>query len=212
MSKNKDILKVGVQPVKSTIGDLESPGTLAVTGDTLIFKGESGGIVTVTGQGGTGAPSATQDYVNAQLASLQSQLTALINTNATNLATTNSNLATTNTNLSTTNTALTTAQADIITRKKKADIIEVSASVDFPSIAAATMSAGITVSNTATQGIAGGDPLIVGLSTNRNIGLQITAIAGSNLVTFFAYNYTAAAIDNVNGTYKVFAVKSSGTT
>lgn len=212
MIKNNNIPNSETLPVKKVIGDLEKPGSVAVSGDTVIFKGETGGIVTLSGSGGTGAPAATVDYVQDQLTSLQNQLTALINANATNLATTNTNLATTNSNLTTTNNAVTAAQADIITRKKKSDIIEVVASVDFPSIPAATMSGGITISNTATSGISGGDPLIIGLSTNRNIGLQITAIAGSNLITFYAYNYTAAAIDNVNGTYKVYAVKASGTT
>lgn len=212
MNKNNTPPNSEQIPVKKTIGDQEKPGTIAVANDTIIFKGETGGVVTLTGTGGTGAPAATQDYVTAQLASLQSQLTALINTNATNISTTNTNLATTNSNLTTTNTAVTQAQTDILTRKRKDQFIEVSASVDFPSIPAGTMSSGITISNTSTTGIAGGDPLILGQSTNRNIGLLIQVIAGSNLLTFFAYNYTAAAIDNVAGTYKVYAVKPSGTT
>jgi hypothetical protein len=212
MNKNNSIPNSEVLPVKKSIGDLEKPGSVAVSGDTVIFKGETGGVVTLSGSGGTGAPAATIDYVQEQLTSLQSQLTALINANATNIGTTNTNLATTNSNLTTTNNAVTQAQADILTRKRKDQFIEVSASVDFPSIAAGTMSAGITVSNSSTTGISGGDPLILGLSTNRNVGLLISVIAGSNLLTFFAYNYTAAAIDNVNGTYKVYAVKPSGTT
>lgn len=180
---NNNIPNSQVLPVKDNIGDLEKPGSVAVNDNTLMFKAENGSVVTLTGTGGTGEPSATQAYVDSKIALLQ----GLIDQANANLTATNSNITT---NL-----------------KRKDQFIDVSASVDFPSIAAQTMSSAITISNASTAGIAGGDRVALGVSSNRNANLIIFVIPGTNLLNFYAYNTSLAAVDNVNGTYKVTVLK-----
>lgn len=182
---NNNIPNSQVLPVKDNIGDLEKPGSVAVNDNTLMFKAENGSVVTLTGTGGTGEPTATQAYVDSKIALLQ----GLIDQANTNLTATNSNITT--------------------NFKRKDQFIDVTASVDFPALAPLTMSAAVTVSNSSTSGISGGDRIALGISTNRNSNLIIYAIAGTNLISFYAYNtHASTTIDNVNGTYKVTVIKA----
>lgn len=96
----------------------------------------------------------------------------------------------------------------VTTYKRKDKFIDLTVSLDFPSIAAGAVSAGITISDSTTTGITSSWRIALALSSNMNKSLVIYGIAGTNLVTFYAINTSAAAIDNVNGTYRVTAINA----
>lgn len=94
----------------------------------------------------------------------------------------------------------------VATYKRKDKFIEFSTSLDFPSVPAQSASAGITISDSTTAGITSSHRIAINISSNTNKALVIYGIAGTNLVTFYAVNPTAAAIDNISGTYRCTAI------
>lgn len=95
--------------------------------------------------------------------------------------------------------AIATINASIALKADKTSFGRTTAFLDFPSIAAFTVSSSLTVTLT---GVAVGDTISVGYPTNANTGVLVRAVAtAANTLAVRAYNTTGTAVDPVNGSY-----------
>lgn len=175
-----------------TINGSAKPGTIEATAELMadqVFNYGGG-----TGSGGT-TSGVAQSYVDAKVSDLQSKIDA----NTGNISTNTGGLAAVV-------AALASYKIEVAATYKRIDhFIDVAKTLDFPSVAAQSVSAGITISDTDTAGISSANRILMGLSSNITKSLIIYGVAGTNLVTFYAINPTLAAIDNLAGTYRFTA-------
>lgn len=156
--------------------------------------------------GGGGTAGVSQTYVDTAVQNLKTT----VDEHALTLADIDTALDEQIDTLAAHDTAISTNAANILLRKPKTQIVELNAFVDFPSVAPATLSAGVTISNGSTSGVTSSDVVTFSPQVMSN-GLMVMCKPGSNLITFYAYNPTAAALDPAGTNFKTVVMKPNAT-